>query len=148
MPGEIENIDALFERFRKMSDRIGEFKDVSVVVGYTANYALYVHENMAIWPPGMRLAGQPRSRGRGAYWDPQGRARPKFLEEPLRTHRDVLAQIVIDMLARGKSLTQALLAAGLRLQRESQMLVPVDTGNLKNSAFTRVERGSAETAEV
>ena len=43
--------------------------------------------------------------------------------------------------ARGHVLAQALLAAGLRLQRESQMLVPIDTGNLRASAFTRLEQG-------
>lgn len=31
--------------------------------------------------------------------------------------------------------------AGLFLQRESQLIVPVDTGNLKNSAFTRKAGG-------
>lgn len=36
-------------------------------------------------------------------------------------------------------MAQALLLAGLRLQRESQLLCPVLTGNLRNSAFTRVE---------
>ena len=39
---------------------------------------------------------------------------------------------------------QALLAAGLRLQRESQARVPVDSGNLKASAYTRLEFGQAE----
>jgi hypothetical protein len=38
--------------------------------------------------------------------------------------------------------------AGLRLQRESQLLVPVDTGALRASAFTAMEeaRGPAEDA--
>ncbi len=39
-----------------------------------------------------------------------------------------------------RSLEEALLKSGLFLQRESQKLVPVDTGALKNSAFTRVEK--------
>jgi len=39
--------------------------------------------------------------------------------------------IVADSILRG------LTAAGLFLQRESQKIVPVQTGNLKNSAFTR-----------
>ncbi len=49
-----------------------------VKVGYTAFYALYVHEAV-----GMKLKGQLRST-KGKYWDPQNRAQAKFLEEPAR----------------------------------------------------------------
>lgn len=38
-------------------------------------------------------------------------------------------------IARG--MERGLMKAGLFLQRESQKIVPVDTGNLKNSAYTR-----------
>lgn len=48
-------------------------------VGYTAAYAIYVHENVE-----MKLKGQPRPGGRGRFWDPQGRGQAKFLEEPAR----------------------------------------------------------------
>lgn len=51
-------------------------------VGYTAAYALWVHEKVA-----MKLRGQPRKPSPphiGRYWDPQGRAQAKFLEEPAR----------------------------------------------------------------
>lgn len=54
------------------------FKTV-VSVGYTAAYALYVHEAIE-----MKLLGKPRPKGRGHYWDPQGQAQAKFLEGPLR----------------------------------------------------------------
>ncbi len=37
----------------------------------------------------------------------------------------------------GRGLEIGLRSAGLILQREAQILVPVDTGNLHNSAFTR-----------
>ena len=47
--------------------------------------------------------------------------------------------MIKDALAHGQTTAQALLQAGLRLQRESQLLVPVDTGALKASAFTRLE---------
>lgn len=36
-----------------------------------------------------------------------------------------------------RGLVRGLKIAGLALQRESQRIVPVDTSNLKNSAFTR-----------
>jgi hypothetical protein len=58
-------------------------------VGYSASYALYVHEAV-----GMVLKGQPRPGGRGRYWDPQGRAQAKFLEEPARRHRPGMLRII------------------------------------------------------
>lgn len=57
----------------------GEGFETDVTVGYTANYAIYVHEAVA-----MKLAGQPRPDNRGLYWDPQGQAQAKFLEQPAR----------------------------------------------------------------
>jgi hypothetical protein len=60
-----------------------------VTVGFTAFYAVYVHEAV-----GMVLKGQPRPQGRGLYWDPQGKAQAKFLEEPARTMAPELLQII------------------------------------------------------
>lgn len=62
----------------------------SVTVGYTANYALYVHEAVE-----MRLKGQQRRPpAKGRYWDPQGRAQAKFLEEPARRMVPELRRII------------------------------------------------------
>ncbi len=60
-----------------------------VKVGYTAAYALYVHESV-----GMVLKGLPRPHNRGRYWDPQGRAQAKFLEEPVRRLAKELREII------------------------------------------------------
>ena len=108
----------------------------SVVVGFTANYALHVHENLE-----MAGAGLPRRSGHGLYWDPQGIAGPKFLENPARelSNSGELSRILTSVVKGGKSVMQGLLACGLRIQREAQQRVPVDTGNLKASAFTRIE---------
>ena len=116
---------------RKYARARGE-KRVSVIVGYTAAYALYVHENIE-----MRGKGLPRPSGIGNYWDPNGQA--KYLEEPARTLSKTLGKIVANGLKKGQTLSQVLLLAGLRLQRESQLKVPVEYGTLKNSAFTRKE---------
>lgn len=89
-----------------------------VAVGYTANYAVYVHENLEAHHP----VGQA-----------------KFLEEPFRTMRDQLVASIVKAVNEGMPLQTAMLLAGLKLQRASQLLVPVDTGNLKGSAFTRLE---------
>lgn len=59
--------------------------DSDVYVGFTASYALRVHENME-----MKLAGLPRPSGLGTYWNPGG---PKFLTNALRQHeRRALAE--------------------------------------------------------
>lgn len=71
--------------------------NANVIVGYTAEYALKVHEAV-----GMKLRGKPRARGtrpggrgwRGRYWDPQGRAQPKFLEAPAYELRGTLFGII------------------------------------------------------
>lgn len=66
----------------------------AVVVGYTAEYAPWVHEM-----PGT-LKGQPRpkkagsSADRGKFWDPQGKAEPKFLEKAAaENHKEILEDI-------------------------------------------------------
>lgn len=165
---EIKGLNELNAKFRDLAAKAIKDDGVIVAVGYTAAYALWVHENME-----MKWRGLPRSSGfridkegkvrvprqylrpgatagfkkHGFYWDPPGRGQSKFLEQPLREHRETLAMIVVEMLSKGRTFAQALLAAGLRLQRESQLLVPVDTGNLKASAFTRLERGEAAGGE-
>jgi len=71
----------------------------SYIIGYTAAYAVYVHESL-----GMKLAGEPRKPryiagdkvgGKGRYWDPQGRAGPKFLENVVREDKDKIREIVV-----------------------------------------------------
>lgn len=58
----------------------GKGFDAVVNVGYTAAYAMYVHENVE-----MKLKGQPRRPpAKGNYWDPPGRGQAKFLEAPAR----------------------------------------------------------------
>ncbi len=65
----------------------------------------------------------------------------KFLETPARTNMAAYASIIKDNLRKGRTLAQSLLLAGLALQRDAQLLTPVLTGNLRRSAFTRVESG-------
>jgi hypothetical protein len=98
-----------------------EQDQVSVSVGYTSAYAIFVHEDLQAHHT-------------------NGRA--KFLEDPARRLSPDLARIVREALAKGATMLQALMFAGLRLQRESMREVPVDTGALKNSAFTRPDEGS------
>lgn len=125
----ILGLQRLVDKLRDKAARSLKDDDSSVVVGYTQAYAIYVHENMeAIHPVGQA----------------------KFLEHPARELSDggVLSGIVYEAMRKGKSMLQGLIVAGERLQRESQKLVPVDTGALKGSAFTRVEKGRGENQEA
>lgn len=128
----IENVERLYGKLRKLEER---FEDASVAVGYAAAYALALHERRAA-----KWKGRPRRSGIGRYWGPNGR--PGFLLDVAREMRDELAGIVAKALSRGATVGKALLLAGLALQRASQRNVPVEYGNLRASAFTRLERGS------
>lgn len=117
---KVEGVTAVVAELGKRRKESEAEGSPSVIVGYTTAYAIFVHENLEAKHP----IGQA-----------------KFLEEPARTMQPELAGIIRGAMQRGATLTQALLMAGLRLQRESQLRVPVDTGTLKNSAFTELENG-------
>lgn len=118
---KIERVQAVIDALkRKLKARLGASTKCGCVVGYTQNYALPVHEIL----DAVHQVGQA-----------------KFLEQPLRENASTYAAIVTRAARSGLSLPKALLLAGLALQRDSQELVPVDTGALKNSAFTRLEEG-------
>ena len=129
----------MINSFKSVADKLRKLKaqappHVAVLVGYSAKYALYVHENVE-----MKGKGLPRRNGKGFYWDPQGQAQAKFLEQPAREMSKELATLIEKKFKETKDVRKALITAGLVLQRASQKLVPVDTGHLKNSAFTKVE---------
>jgi hypothetical protein len=131
----MEGFDKVQALLIKLANKYGDDPKVSVIVGYTAAYAVHVHENIE-----MKWKGLPRQKPhKGNYWDPQGRGQAKFLEQPARELKREFSKIIVGACSNGAKLHQALMMAGLRLQRESQQLVPVDTGNLKASAFTRRE---------
>ncbi len=58
-----------------------------VEVGFTAAYAPYVHENLA-----MKWRGQPRRSGKGVYWGPQGEAR--FLSNAVERQTDAVVDVI------------------------------------------------------
>ena len=124
---DIKGIKAVGQALNRLSKKAGKTR-VSVIVGYTANYALQVHENA-------KQEARRRLRAKDA-----GKQQWKFLEQPAREFQDELAKIVTAVMKKTGNTKLALVAAGMRLQAESQKLVPVDTGNLKGSAFTEVEK--------
>lgn len=117
---EITGVDRLISKLQARARIARTERRIDGVVGYTANYAVYVHENLQVRHP----TGQA-----------------KFLEQPLREHRGDLMAIIRKAYAATHVLTQAILLACLQLQRWSQELVPVDTGLLRSSAFSRVDKG-------
>jgi hypothetical protein len=114
----VQNLNSLVTKLRSRLAKALRDADPGVAVGYSASYAVYVHENLEAYHP-------------------NGQA--KFLEQPARRNQKEMAEIVLRQLARDRTLAQAFLAAGLYLQAASQKLCPVKTGALKNSAFTRLE---------
>lgn len=123
----INKVHAMLERRRVAAET------KSVLVGYTANYALHVHENMEAKTLGQSI---PRPSGLGVFWGPSQYG-PKFLEGPAREFRGEIVTIIKNAWARGIPLLQCLLLGGLKLQRESMLRVPVEYGNLRASAFTK-----------
>lgn len=141
---KIENVDQVVKALKERAKRwLGESDELarggkgsSVIVGFTAAYALWVHENLE-----MKWKGLPRRPpGKGYYWDPQI-AGPKFLENPARdlSNSGELSRILTSVVRSGKTVMQGLLVCGMRILREAQQRVPVDTGVLKASGFVRVE---------
>lgn len=128
----IEGLEQLVDGMRSKAAAVFKEADASVLVGYTAAYAIYVHENRE-----PKHAGEPRPSGLGVYWGPSGR--PGFLLDVFREMKAEIASIVKRAVRAGQAIIQALLLGGLRLQRESMLNVPVEYGNLRASAFTRLE---------
>lgn len=90
----------------------------AAVVGYTQNYALFVHERLDLKHP-------------------VGKA--KYLTDPFEAMKPVAAKLIQAYVRQGKTLKEAVLLVALEVQSSSQEEVPVDTGALKASAFTREE---------
>lgn len=109
----------------------------TVLVGYTAKYALHVHENMNPTTLGKNI---PRPSGLGMFWGPSMYG-PKFLEGPARLFKEDIVRIITEAFAKKLPFVKCLLLGGLRLQRESMLRVPVEYGNLRASAFTREDDG-------
>lgn len=70
---KIENLNRLLEKL-KSRETAAKNQTCSVIVGYTANYAIYVHENLEA----KHTVGQA-----------------KFLEEPARRLRGDMANLVL-----------------------------------------------------
>jgi len=113
---ELQGLRKLLSQLKQLKRKYYEGKPPEVVVGYTQRYAVYVHEVKAHHDVGK--------------W--------KYLSDPARrlTNDGTIKNLIVDALKRGAKLGPAMIRAGMRIQRESQQEVPVDTSALKASAFT------------
>jgi hypothetical protein len=115
---KIEGMVELIHKLKNMATESFENNNADVAVGYSADYAIYVHENLEA----------AHSTGK----------RAKFLEEPYRSMRKALLQEIAEEMRRNIPLRIALKKAGLKLLSASKKIVPVDTGNLRNSGYVEV----------
>jgi hypothetical protein len=97
----------------------------TVVVGYTADYAGFVHENME------------------AHHNPPTRA--GWLREKSRTERPHIVKTVIDALQQEgaffytPTMAGAMFSGGMALKRSCEEIIPIETGYLKESGFVRLD---------
>jgi hypothetical protein len=113
----VEGTGAVVAALRALAAKAGPPRP-QVTVGYKAEYAVHVHENMEAYHP----TGQA-----------------KFLETPARVHEQDMARIVTDTVRAGGTLAEGELAAGRFLLEQSKALVPVRTGALRDSGFCTAE---------
>jgi len=124
MPVKVTGVVQLRRHMAKMLHESGEPK-ISVVTGYTQTYAYAVHEIDA-----EHKAGKQK----------------KYLETPARHFQQQIVKIVR---SDPRDLAKGLLRAALFLRGKSQKIVPMDTGALKASAFTALEKDiEAKAAEA
>lgn len=114
----ITNIERLKNKLSRLENKHRKDGTLSVVVGYTANYGVHVHERPARHAPGKQS---------------------KFLEQPARELSSQMGGLMAKSLSSGVPMLKSLYLIGMRLQRDSQRIVPIDTGNLRGSAFTARE---------
>lgn len=89
------------------------------VVGYSAPYAVFVHEDLEAHHP----VGEAR-----------------FLSRALRAGAPFRRAFLADALRRGRSLYQAVRDWAYVLKRDSQARCPVNTGALRDSAFVEARK--------
>lgn len=124
---KVSGLNSLIAKLKKLKADARKVSDASVTVGYSQSYAIYVHEILD-------------------NYHPVGQA--KYLEDPARNLSDIIAGNIKRVFEQTGDMNQALLVGGLYLQRESQLLVPVDTSALKASAFTCLTKDEDEVAKA
>jgi hypothetical protein len=127
---KVSGLEKVLNRFGKeIQSFAGGGVVVTGMVGYRAPYAIYVHENLEIDHP-------IHVDGSGSVRDCHGQA--KFLEIPARKMLPNVGRDLAKLKAQKKGLRFSIQTICDRLLRESRKLVPVLTGALYRSGFTKV----------
>lgn len=112
--GGVKQTVAAFERRARKTIRDA---DRRIEVGYSAPYAMRVHEDLQM----RHTNGQA-----------------KYLSAAIRQGTREVQSVIRRALVGGQSIRQALALGGIRLLQLSRKLVPVRTGRLRDSGFSRV----------
>lgn len=117
----VKGLSKLLMQIQTMAAKADKDWNVLARVTFHAAYAIWVHERTDVF---------------------HANGQAKFLESALRDlhNSGELANLFTSSLQSGKSPAQAILICAMRLQREAQKRTPVDTGNLRNSANTVLEK--------
>lgn len=121
----IEGLDKVVKKLEALAND-KNWDGTGVVVGYTQSYAVNVHEDL----DASHRAGKTA----------------KFLEGPAREYNTQISELINRTYKATKDIKKALMVGGLFLQRKSQMIVPIDTGALRASAFTALDKDAASAA--
>ncbi len=113
---EVKNTGKVAGKFRAMS--LAGVAKARLEVGYSAPHAARVHEDLEMNHPN---GGQA-----------------KYLEAPLRRYSRDLGKMFAQEMKNKRSLKDALMRPGKWLLAKSRELVPVLTGELRDSGFVRV----------
>lgn len=122
---EITGFKTLLKMFDHITEQYYKVKDTAVV-GYSAPYAVYVHEGIA-WQGSE--ARKYTTEGTG----------PKYLEKPARDSgvQKRIALATFQALSNGNTLQVALTFGGKVLLEASQKICPMETGTLRESGYVR-----------
>lgn len=118
---KVDGVERLMRLLRKRLVKVRTAKP-TLDVGYTAPYAIYVHEDLT--------ANHPNG----------GQA--KYLEQPAREMANELGGLIRARVKTGVPMEEALYEAGEKLLDRSKELVPIDTGYLRDSGYVRLINGS------
>lgn len=130
-PVKIKGVTELVAKLTRMGNRSRAETKMSVNVGFTAPYALPVHEKVE-----MKWQGLPRRSGIGVYWGPHGKA--KFLEDPARDNQAAIAARIAQVTRNTHSVARGLYSGGVLLRQLSLEQVPVEYGVLRDSVYIEV----------
>lgn len=116
---EVDMNDVLNFLQERINDIVpnGDLEEIEASVGFSAPYAIYVHENLE--------ANHPNG----------GEA--KFLENAIKDNADSLGDLIAYHIKRRKTLRYAVYRAAVRVLQEAKKRVPVDTGFLKKSGYVQ-----------